>query len=72
MGAVLSACNRQLLHARRSGDQRRLEELKAQQQKCVEDQVRLRDAAPEEIARIAAVYNELLNELEASEPQAEG
>ncbi|GAA3163402.1 hypothetical protein [Streptomyces ramulosus] len=67
VGAFLSACNRQLLLARRAGDQQRLEELKVRQRKCVEDQVRLRDAGPEEIARIAALYDGLLRDLEAPE-----
>jgi hypothetical protein len=71
VGAVIAWYNRHLLLARRSGDQRRLEELTAQRQKCVEDQARLQDAGPEEITRIADSYTELLAELEASEPPAE-
>ncbi|MFF7764152.1 hypothetical protein [Streptomyces griseorubiginosus] len=70
MGAVIAWYNRQLLLARRSGDQQRLEELTAQRQKPVEDQARLQDAGSEEIARIAGAYSELLAELEASEPPA--
>ncbi|MGW7386896.1 hypothetical protein [Streptomyces sp. NPDC054794] len=69
MGNVLSWYNRQLLLARRTGDQPRLEELMMQRQQCVEDQVRLRDAGPEEVTRIADVYTERLKELQASEPQ---
>ncbi|PBC72371.1 hypothetical protein BX261_7307 [Streptomyces sp. 2321.6] len=71
VGAVIAWYSRQLLHARRSGDQQRLEELKAERQECVEDQHRLREAGPEEITRIAAVYTARLNELEASEPPPE-
>ncbi|MGP3990802.1 hypothetical protein [Streptomyces sp. 3N207] len=68
---VLAWYSQQLLLARRSGDQQRLEELKARRQECVEDQHRLREAGPEEIARIAAVYTARLKELEAAEPRPE-
>ncbi|WP_217210233.1 hypothetical protein [Streptomyces sp. AC550_RSS872] len=71
LGTVIAWYNRQLLLARRSDDQQRLEELTAQRQECVEDQVRLREAGPEETARLADVYTELLKELEASVPQSE-
>jgi hypothetical protein len=70
VGFVIAWYGQELLRARRSGDQQRLEELKTQRQKCVEDQIRLRDAGPEEAARIAGVYTERLKELEASGPQA--
>lgn len=70
VGAVLAAYSRQLLLARRAGDQQRLEELMRQQRKCAEDRARLNDAGPEEIARIAAEYAELFKELDASGPQA--
>ncbi|MFI0226378.1 hypothetical protein [Streptomyces lydicus] len=56
---------------RASGDQQRLGELKAQRQECLEDQDRLRQAGPEEITRIAALYTARLKELEASEPPPE-
>ena len=71
MGAVLAAYNRQLLLARRAGDEQRLEELMRQQRKCAEDRARLDDAGPEEIARIAAAYAELFKELDTPGPQAE-
>lgn len=71
VGAVIAWYNRQMLLARRSGDEQRLEELKGQRQKSVEDQARLQEAGPEEIARIADFYTERLTELEASEPSAE-
>ncbi|MFL4496481.1 hypothetical protein ACJ6WD_35365 [Streptomyces sp. VTCC 41912] len=65
---VLAWYSEQLLLARRSGDQQRLEELKARRLECVEDQHRLREAGPEETARITAVYAALLKELEAAAP----
>ncbi|MGW7261286.1 hypothetical protein [Streptomyces sp. NPDC054834] len=71
VGNVIAWYSRQLLLARRSGDEQRLEELKARRQDCVEDQNRLREVGPEEIARIAAVYAARLKELEASEAQPE-
>ncbi|WP_432004238.1 hypothetical protein [Streptomyces sioyaensis] len=72
VGAVLAAYSRQLLLARRAGDQQRLEELLRQQRKCAKDRARLTpDAKPEEIARIAAEYTKLFKELDASGPQAE-
>ncbi|MFL4908187.1 hypothetical protein ACJ6WF_34515 [Streptomyces sp. MMS24-I2-30] len=69
--AVLAWYSQQRLLARRSGDHRRLEELTTQRQRCLDDQNRLHDAGPEEIARIAADYAARLKELESSEPQAE-
>lgn len=71
VGAVIAWYNRQLLLARRSRDQQRLEELTRQRQKCMEDHERLQDAGPEEIARIADFYTERLTELGAAEPPAE-
>ncbi|MFF5188747.1 hypothetical protein ACFY30_34115 [Streptomyces sp. NPDC000345] len=71
VGNVIAWYSRQLLLARRSGDEQRLEELKARRQECVEDQNRLRTAGPDEITRIAAVYAARLKELEASEAQPE-
>lgn len=71
VGAVLAWYSQQMLLARRSGDQERLGELTEQRQSCVEDQDRLEDAGPEEIARIAADYAARLEELESVEPQEE-
>ncbi|MGP4091290.1 hypothetical protein [Streptomyces sp. KR55] len=71
VGNVIAWYSRALLLARRSGDQQRLEELKARRQECVEDQHRLRDAGPEETSRIAADYAARLKELEATEPRPE-
>lgn len=71
VGNVIAWYSRALLLARRSDEQERLEELKAQRQKCVEDQQRLKDAGPEETARIAADYAARLKELEAAEPGPE-
>ena len=71
VGSVVAWYSRALLLARRSGDQQRLEELKTQRQECVEDQHRLQDAEPKEIARIAAEYATWLRELEAAEPRPE-
>ncbi|WP_438453081.1 hypothetical protein [Streptomyces asiaticus] len=71
VGAVIAWYGRALLLARRSGDQQRLEELKTQRQKCVEDQQRLKDAGPKEIARIAAEYATRLKELEDAESNPE-
>ncbi|WP_316782909.1 hypothetical protein [Streptomyces sasae] len=67
VGTVIAWYNRQLLRARRSGDQPRLDQLTTQRQKCVEDQARLEEAGPEEIARVADFYTQRLGELEASE-----
>ncbi|GAA0896803.1 MULTISPECIES: hypothetical protein [Streptomyces violaceusniger group] len=71
VGAVIAWYGRALLLARRSGDQQRLEELKAQRQKCVEEQQRLQDAGPKEIARIAAEYATRLKELESTDQRGE-
>ncbi|WP_431776302.1 hypothetical protein [Streptomyces cucumeris] len=71
VGTVIAWYSRALLLARRSGDQQRLEELMTQRQKCVEEQHRLQDAGPKEIARIAAEYASRLKELEATEPRPE-
>ncbi|WP_369386308.1 hypothetical protein AB5J72_00825 [Streptomyces sp. CG1] len=54
MRAVLAWYNQQRLLARRSGDHKRLKELTAQRQQCLDDQARLQDAGLEEITRIAA------------------
>ncbi|MEE6269117.1 hypothetical protein V2E29_26210 [Streptomyces diastatochromogenes] len=70
VGSVIAWYSRQLLLARRSGDQQRLEELKARRQDCEEDQHRLQDAGPKEITRIAAEYTARLKELEAAEPES--
>ncbi|WP_329169947.1 hypothetical protein OG754_01050 [Streptomyces decoyicus] len=68
---VLAWYSQQLLLARRSGDQQRLEKLKAERQACVDDQHRLMEAGPEEIARIAAVCTARGKELEAGETRPE-
>lgn len=65
VGTVIAWYSRQMLLARRTGDQRRLEELKAERQQCVDDQHRLEEAGPEEITRIADVYTARWKELEA-------
>ncbi|MGW1364494.1 hypothetical protein ACWCQP_44705 [Streptomyces chartreusis] len=66
VGNLIAWYSRQLLLARRSGDQERLEDLKTQRQQCVDDQHRLREAGPEEVARIAASYAARLKELDAA------
>jgi len=71
VGTVIAWYSRQVILARRAGEQERLDELMAQRRKCVEDQHRLRDAGSEEIARIAAEYTARLSELEAAERQDE-
>jgi hypothetical protein len=58
--AVLAGYSRQLLAARRSGDQQRLQEVSARMQECTEDRDRLADAGPEEIERITDLYTERL------------
>jgi len=67
IGAVISWYGRQMMTARRSGDQQRLAELAEQQQACGEDRERLSDAGPGEIARIAELYIERLKALGADE-----
>ncbi|MGA4950978.1 hypothetical protein NCG97_00605 [Streptomyces lydicamycinicus] len=42
-----------------------------QQRKCVEGRARLNDAGPDEVARIVALYAELLKGLDVSGPPAE-
>ncbi|KOT91090.1 hypothetical protein ADK86_24360 [Streptomyces sp. NRRL F-5755] len=69
VGTVLARYRRQMLLARRAGGQRRLEELKAERQQCVDDQQRLEEAGPAGIRRIASVYTARLTELEATGTQ---
>ncbi|MFJ7250157.1 hypothetical protein ACIQWA_36735 [Kitasatospora sp. NPDC098652] len=64
VGAVIAWYGRQLLDARRAGDQQRQEELTGQMQACTEDRRRLVDAAPEEIEHIKDLYAERLRNLE--------
>lgn len=71
MDAVLAWYSQQLLPARRSGDQQLLQELLTRRQECVKDQQRLKDAGPEETARIAADYADRLKNLEGTEPRPE-
>ncbi|MFI0742665.1 hypothetical protein ACH4PU_31980 [Streptomyces sp. NPDC021100] len=71
LDTVAAWYTQQLLLARRSGDQRRLKELMAGRQECVADQQRLKDAGPEETARIAAAYADRLKELEGTEARPE-
>ncbi|WP_030274329.1 hypothetical protein [Streptomyces sp. NRRL B-24484] len=61
--AVIAWYGRQLLDARRSGDQQRQAELIEQMQACAEDRRRLIDAAPAEMARINDLYAERLRNL---------
>jgi len=67
IGAVISWYGRQMVAARRLGDQQRQEELAEQMQACGEDRERLSDAGPGEIARITELYTERLKALEADE-----
>ncbi len=69
VGTVIAWYSRQMLLARRAGDQHRLEELKSRWQQCVDDQHRLEGAGPEEITRIADVYTAHWKELEGTETQ---
>ncbi|MGK5548674.1 hypothetical protein ACSNOH_28660 [Streptomyces sp. URMC 127] len=69
--AVLARYTQQLLPVRRSGDQQRLQELMTRRQECLKDQQRLKDAGPEETARIAADYADRLKKLEGTEPHPE-
>ncbi|WP_158835884.1 hypothetical protein [Streptomyces sp. NRRL S-350] len=64
--AVIAWYSRQLLDARRAGDQQRLAELTEQMQACAEDRRGLIDAAPAEIERVVELYTERLKSLEAA------
>ncbi|MGW3045874.1 hypothetical protein ACWC9T_39050 [Kitasatospora sp. NPDC001159] len=66
IGAVIAWCSRELMAARRSGDQQRQQDLAAQLQVCGEDRERLVDAGPAEIGRITELYTERLKSLEAA------
>ncbi|MFJ9461473.1 hypothetical protein ACIRST_41190 [Kitasatospora sp. NPDC101447] len=66
IGAVVAWCSRELLAARRSGDQQRQQDLAAQLQVCGEDRARLADAGPAEIGRITELYTERLKFLDAA------
>ncbi|MFE9427713.1 hypothetical protein ACFYNO_32640 [Kitasatospora sp. NPDC006697] len=65
IGAVIAQYGRQLLAARRGGDQQHQEELAARIQACSQDRERLGQATAEEVDRIAGRYAELLKSLEA-------
>ncbi|MFI9366506.1 hypothetical protein ACIG5E_36460 [Kitasatospora sp. NPDC053057] len=67
IGAVAVWCSRELLAARRSGDQQRQQDLTAQLQVCGEDRQRLASAGPAEIGRITELYTERLRFLQATE-----
>ncbi|MFB7672310.1 hypothetical protein ACFC26_12925 [Kitasatospora purpeofusca] len=67
IGAVAVWCSRELLAARRSGDQQRQDDLVAQLQVCGEDRQRLVDSGPAEIGRITELYTERLKFLRAAE-----
>ena len=67
IGTVISWYSRELLDARRSGDQQRLEEIRAEMLACAEDRRRLGDASPGEIERLTGLYAERLGNLEAGE-----
>ncbi len=65
--AVLTWYSRQMMTARRAGDQQRQEKLAEQLQAVGRDQERLGDAGPGEIARITELYTGRLKHLEADE-----
>ena len=65
VGAVIAWYGRQMMTARRAGDQQRLADLAQQQQVCGQDRERLSDAGPGEIVRITELYIERLRNLEA-------
>ncbi|MEV6682695.1 hypothetical protein AB0N09_38400 [Streptomyces erythrochromogenes] len=69
VGQVVTWYTERILAERRAGgSEQRLEELMARRRACLEDQARLEDADAEETARIATVYDAVLNELETSGP----
>lgn len=70
VGQVVAWYTERILAERRSEgvDAQRLEELVSRRRACLEDQERLEDASAEETARIAAVYEALLDELETAGP----
>ncbi|MBC3844556.1 hypothetical protein GXW82_43565 [Streptacidiphilus sp. 4-A2] len=61
--AVVTWYTKEVMTARRSGNQQRQDALTAQLQACAADRNRLADAGPEEAERLAAVYTERLNAL---------
>ncbi|MFI2241219.1 hypothetical protein [Streptomyces chrestomyceticus] len=70
VGQVIAWYSQRIREERRAGAApQRLEDLVARRQACVEDRHRLEEAAPEEVARITALYAARLKELEASGPQ---
>ncbi|MFE6869577.1 hypothetical protein ACFVFS_23870 [Kitasatospora sp. NPDC057692] len=64
IGVVIAWYGRQMMTARRAGDQQRLAELAEQLRVCGEDRERLGDAGPGEIDRIIELYTERLRGLE--------
>ncbi|MEU7160364.1 hypothetical protein [Streptomyces chrestomyceticus] len=70
VGQVIAWYSQRIWAERRAGAApQRLEDLVARRQACVEDRHRLEEAAPEEVARITALYAARLKELGASGPQ---
>ncbi|MFD9598456.1 hypothetical protein ACFWA9_37635 [Kitasatospora sp. NPDC059973] len=67
IGAVISWYGRQMMTARRAGDQQRLAELAERQRACGEDRERVGDAGPGEIDRITELYTERLKALGADD-----
>ncbi|MFJ9523223.1 hypothetical protein ACIRPK_33900 [Kitasatospora sp. NPDC101801] len=67
IGAVIVWYSRQLMAARRSGDEQRQRELAAQIRECGEDRERLADASATEVVRITELYTEHLKILRGGE-----
>ncbi|MFC1405763.1 MULTISPECIES: hypothetical protein [Streptacidiphilus] len=61
--AVISWYTKEVMAARRSGDQQLQAALTAQLQACAADRSRLADAEPEDVERLAAEYTQRLNAL---------
>ncbi|WP_246618408.1 hypothetical protein [Streptomyces javensis] len=62
---VIAWYNEQIFTESRAAvpDEERLERLRTQRQRCVEDQHALEDAEPQEVSRIAAAYDARFKEL---------
>ncbi|UQA91470.1 hypothetical protein [Streptomyces halobius] len=69
VGQAIAWYSERILAERRSAapDPDRLDQLISRHRACLEDQERLEEAGPEELARIAAAYDALLTELESDE-----
>ncbi|MEW1551839.1 hypothetical protein [Streptomyces tsukubensis] len=67
VGLVIAWYRERILAERRSSasDPRRLERLITEYRECVRDRERLEEAAPEDVARVTALYAARLKELEA-------